>query len=97
MAGSPEFRQAMTAHILPAVDAFKPELILISAGFDGHTLDPMAGLDLTDGDFAWATEKLAALAAAHCRGRIVSALEGGYNLMALAGSTAAHLRVLMAS
>jgi len=97
MAGSPEFRQAMTAQILPAIDAFKPEMILISAGFDGHTLDPMAGLDLTDGDFAWATEKLATLAAAHCRGRIVSALEGGYNLMALAGSTAAHLRVLMAS
>lgn len=96
-AGSPEFRQAMADRILPAIEAFKPELVLISAGFDAHTLDPMANLDLTDGDFAWATQKLASLAAAHCRGRIVSSLEGGYNLTALATSTAAHLRVLMES
>jgi acetoin utilization deacetylase AcuC-like enzyme len=96
-AGSLEFRQAMANHILPAIEAFEPELVLISAGFDAHTLDPMANMDLTDADYVWATEKLAGLAAAHCRGRIVSSLEGGYNLTALASSTAAHIRVLMTS
>ncbi|MEM7444411.1 MAG: histone deacetylase family protein [Pseudomonadota bacterium] len=94
-AGSVEFRRAMSAQILPAIDSFGPELILISAGFDAHSLDPMAHLNLQEGDFTWATEQLLALADAHCRGRVVSSLEGGYNLTALASCTAAHVRALM--
>ncbi len=96
MSGSPEFRAAMTHTVLPAVDAFAPELIMISAGFDGHSEDPLANLHLTEDDFAWATKKLVALAAKHCSGRLVSALEGGYDLRALSLSVSAHVRALMA-
>lgn len=94
-AGSREFRAAMSGQILPALDAFAPELILISAGFDAHIRDPLAGLALTEDDFAWATAELCGLAGARCRGRIVSTLEGGYDLTALAASCAAHVRELM--
>lgn len=97
MAGSPEFRHAMTHVILPAIDHFKPELIMISAGFDAHSRDPMAGLHLIDDDFVWATRKLGDLARTHCGARIVSVLEGGYNLRSLASSCAAHVRELMAA
>jgi acetoin utilization deacetylase AcuC-like enzyme len=94
-AGSAEFRSAMTAHILPAIDAFRPDLILISAGFDAHRDDPLAGLELETADFAWATAELLALARQACQGRLISTLEGGYDLQALAESAAAHVAVLM--
>jgi acetoin utilization deacetylase AcuC-like enzyme len=96
MAGSPEFRHALTKNILPAFDAFAPDLIMISAGFDGHSRDPLASLHLTEDDFAWITRKLGDLARQHCNNRIVSTLEGGYNFHALASSTAAHVKELMA-
>ncbi len=95
MAGSPEFRHAMTTVILPAIDHFKPDLLMISAGFDAHSRDPLASLHLTDDDFVWATRKLGDMARTHCGARIVSVLEGGYNLRALASACAAHVRELM--
>ncbi|RJF80984.1 histone deacetylase family protein [Azospirillum cavernae] len=95
MAGSPEFRHAMTHIVLPAIDHFKPDLLIISAGFDAHSRDPMAGLHFIDDDFVWATRKLGELARTHCGARIVSVLEGGYNLRALASASAAHVRELM--
>jgi len=97
MSASPEFRQAFTAQILPALEAFEPELIMISAGFDGHSHDPLASLDLTEADFAWVTGKLGQLAERMCGARIVSVLEGGYDLRALANSCAAHVKELMAT
>ena len=96
MSGSPEFRHALTKTILPAMDAFAPDLIMISAGFDGHSRDPLAALHLTDDDYAWATRKLGELARKHCNSRIVSTLEGGYNFHALASSCAVHIKELMA-
>ncbi len=97
LSGSPEFRHAMTQTILPAIDRFQPDLLLVSAGFDAHSRDPLAGLHLIDDDFAWATRKLGELARLHCGARIVSVLEGGYNLRALASASAAHVRELMAA
>lgn len=94
-AGGEEFRAAMETAILPALDAFAPEFVLISAGFDAHRADPLADLRLTEADFAWATQALCALAQTHAQGRVVSVLEGGYDLRALAGSAAAHVRALM--
>ena len=96
MAGSGEFQAAMESAVLPALDAFAPDLVMVSAGFDGHRDDPLANLNLTEDDFAWATERIAEVARAHCQGRLVSSLEGGYNLAALAASCAAHVRCLMA-
>jgi len=90
------FREAMTARILPALDAFRPDFIFVSAGFDAHLGDPLAGLQLLEPDFEWITEKLIDAAQKHCNGRLVSFLEGGYRLPALADSAAAHVRVLMA-
>ena len=95
-AGSTEFRELWTQHLLPAVAAFKPQLLMISAGFDAHRLDPLAQLQLETGDFAWITEQLVTLADQHCRGRIVSTLEGGYDLGALADSCVAHVGALLA-
>ncbi|MCA3393315.1 MAG: histone deacetylase family protein, partial [Roseomonas sp.] len=80
--------------LLPALDAFAPELLIISAGFDAHVADPLAQLRLTEADFAWITEELCALAARHAEGRVVSVLEGGYDLSALGSSVAAHVRAL---
>ena len=94
--GSAAFRAAMERQILPALDAFAPELILISAGFDAHRDDPLANLELEEADFAWVTEKLCDAAGIHASGRIVSCLEGGYSLRALANSVAAHVDVLIA-
>ena len=94
-AGGKEFRAAMEALVLPAVEAHAPQMILISAGFDAHARDPLANLQFTEADFAWATERLCVLADRLCDGRIVSTLEGGYDLSALAASTAAHVQVLM--
>jgi acetoin utilization deacetylase AcuC-like enzyme len=96
-AGSAEFRAVMAERVLPALDAFGPDLLIISAGFDAHRADPLANLQLEESDYAWATDELLTLAARHCRGRVVSALEGGYDLAALAASAAAHVRRLMAA
>jgi acetoin utilization deacetylase AcuC-like enzyme len=89
------FRAEMTKIILPALDAFAPELLIISAGFDAHADDPLAGLCFVEDDYAWATEALMEIAARHAGGRVVSSLEGGYDLDALAASAAAHVWVLM--
>lgn len=93
--GSAAFRAAFEGTVLPRLDAFAPELLLISAGFDAHAADPLAQLALVDEDYAWVTRALCALAARHSRGRLVSALEGGYDLEALARSVAAHVGALM--
>jgi len=93
--GSVEFRAAWSGHILPALDRFAPELLIVSAGFDGHRRDPLAQLRLETADFRWITEELLSIADRHARGRIVSALEGGYDLEALAAASAAHVRALM--
>jgi acetoin utilization deacetylase AcuC-like enzyme len=89
------FREAMRARILPALDAFRPDLIVVSAGFDAHARDPLAHLRLLEPDFAWITEQIMQLAARHCSDRVVSVLEGGYELGALARSVAAHVGTLM--
>jgi acetoin utilization deacetylase AcuC-like enzyme len=94
-AGSDEFCTAFEDIVLPALERFSPQFVFISAGFDAHAADPLASLNLREEDFAWATERLCDIAARHCAGRVVSALEGGYDLHALASSTAAHVRVLL--
>ena len=96
-AGSAEFRAAMEKHILPSLRAFGPDFVFISAGFDGHADDPLAGLRLREDDYAWITEELLQLAADTCGGRLVSMLEGGYDLDALGRSVGAHVRALMAA
>lgn len=93
--GSVAFRAAWERTILPALDAFAPELLIISAGFDAHRDDPLAQLRVETGDYAWLTDQLVALADRHCRGRVVSMLEGGYDLNALAASARVHVRSLM--
>lgn len=97
MSGSEQFRRAFTQTILPALDAFRPELLIISAGFDAHRDDPLAQLMLVEADYAWCTERLIEIAREHAQGRIVSSLEGGYDLDALAASAAAHVAALMAA
>ena len=92
--GSDLFRETYEQDVFPRIDEFAPELILISAGFDAHADDPLAQMNLTTADFAWVTQGLCDLAEKHCAGRVVSALEGGYNLTALAASAAAHVQVL---
>ncbi|HUI18294.1 MAG TPA: histone deacetylase family protein [Alphaproteobacteria bacterium] len=94
--GSAEFRSAMERQVLPALDEFAPEFLIISAGFDAHLRDPLASLSLVEDDYAWVTRQLARVAERHAKGRLVSALEGGYDLRALANSVAAHVDVLMA-
>ena len=89
-----DMRAAYEAEAFPAIDAFKPELILISAGFDAHTDDPLAGLNWQAEDFGWLTRRLCDLADKHCQGRVVSCLEGGYDLDALTASVAAHVGTL---
>ncbi len=88
------FRRIWGDRLLPAIDDFAPQLLLISAGFDGHRRDPLAELQLDAADFGWLSEALVALADRHCQGRVVSALEGGYDLDALAECSVAHLRAL---
>ena len=92
--GGPAFRKAIERDWIPALEKFKPQLIFISAGFDAHTDDPLGDLHLDADDFAWITQLIVAMAEDHCSGRIISTLEGGYNLEALATSTAAHLKAL---
>ena len=93
--GGSQFREAMRSRILPAIDTFEPDLIMISAGFDAHRNDPLASLQLDEEDFAWATLYLMELAHKHCDGRIVSMLEGGYDLAGLAASVGVHVQALM--
>ena len=95
MSGSSQFRLGVTQRILPALDAFRPELVLVSTGFDAHKSDPLAQLMLDEGDYTWITEQLIEIAYRHAGGRLVSTLEGGYDLAALGASAAAHTRVLM--
>jgi len=83
--------RAYETEILPALDAFRPELILVSAGFDAHLADPLANLEWVEDDFAWLTHAICDIADSHSRGRVVSTLEGGYDLPALAASVAAHV------
>jgi acetoin utilization deacetylase AcuC-like enzyme len=92
---STAFRAAWLDTILPELDNFAPGLLIVSAGFDAHRADPLAQLRLETADFAWITQELLRIAAAHCGGRIVSTLEGGYDLDALAASASAHVRTLM--
>ena len=94
-AGSAAFRDAMRHSIVPVLTNFQPDFLFISAGFDAHADDPLAGLNFVEEDFAWATEQLMALAESACGGRLVSVLEGGYDHHALARSVAAHVRALM--
>ncbi len=93
--GSEQFRTAYERVILPAVEKFAPDFVLVSAGFDAHMADPLAELNLDEADFAWVTRAICAIAKRRCEGRVVSTLEGGYDLDALARSAAAHVRALM--
>ncbi len=93
-AGSSEFREAFVSRILPELERFAPQLVLISAGFDAHRLDPLANLNLDSEDYAWVTAELVAIAERHAEGRLVSTLEGGYSLTALYESTIAHINSL---
>jgi acetoin utilization deacetylase AcuC-like enzyme len=93
--GGREFREAFELAILPRLDTFQPDLIVISAGFDAHMRDPLANLNLLEADYAWVTKKVMQIADKHAKGRIVSMLEGGYDLEGLAKSVAAHVGALM--
>jgi acetoin utilization deacetylase AcuC-like enzyme len=95
--GSKEWRAVVEADILPAIEGFAPELIMVSAGFDAHRRDPLAMLELTEDDYGWVTGELLALAKRHAHARVVSVLEGGYDLTALANSSLAHLNALRSS
>ena len=93
--GGEAFRAACGDVILPALNDFAPDFVFISAGFDAHADDPLASLSLREEDYAWVTAEMMDIASRHSSGRIVSALEGGYNLPALAASVSAHIKVLM--
>ena len=93
-AGSKAFREAVTTYWLPALEDFRPELVIFSAGFDAHIEDDMAMLQLRDADYGWVTEQVKTIADRHARGRMVSMLEGGYALSALGRSVVQHVRVL---
>jgi acetoin utilization deacetylase AcuC-like enzyme len=95
--GSPEFRYAFGNIILPALADFRPDFLIVSAGFDAHRRDPLAQLNLTEDDYDWVTRQLTGLAERLCGSRLVSSLEGGYDLQALGASAAAHVRALMAA
>jgi acetoin utilization deacetylase AcuC-like enzyme len=93
--GGERFKQAFEDRILPRIEAFGPEFLIISAGFDAHTRDPLANLNLLEDDYSWVTKKLMDVADKHCGGRLVSVLEGGYDLEGLARSASAHVVALM--
>ena len=95
--GGSAFRRAVADHWLPALDDFAPQLLLVSAGFDGHAADDMGGLRLATSDYGWVTDVACAVAQRHARGRVVSTLEGGYDLPSLAASAAAHVERLIMS
>ncbi|MCB2112753.1 MAG: histone deacetylase family protein [Parvularculaceae bacterium] len=94
-ASGDEFRRAWGERLLPALDAFAPELIVVSAGFDAHRADPVGGLNLVEADFDWVTREIMGVARSHAAGRVVSVLEGGYDIAALARSVAGHVGCLM--
>jgi len=94
-AGSGEFRTAVESRFLPVLEDFRPQMLFISAGFDAHRDDAMSAINLIDADYAWVTRQIVELAHRHARNRIVSTLEGGYELRSLARSVEAHLRALM--
>jgi len=93
--GGDEFRDAFTAKVMPAIRNFHPDLVIVSAGFDAHHRDPLGSLNLTEADFDWATAQMMAAAARDCGDRLVSVLEGGYDLKGLETSVAAHVKRLM--
>jgi acetoin utilization deacetylase AcuC-like enzyme len=93
--GGEQFKAAMNERILPRLDAFGPDLVIVSAGFDAHRRDPLANINLVEEDFGWATGKLMELADKRAKGRLVSLLEGGYDLEGLSRSVGAHVRRLM--
>jgi len=93
--GGDVFREAFETLILPRLHDFKPDLLIISAGFDAHTRDPLANLNLVEADYAWVTKKLMEIADKSAQGRVVSVLEGGYDLQGLSRSVAAHVAALM--
>lgn len=93
--GGDAFREALDTVILPRLRAFKPDILIISAGFDAHTRDPLANLNFVEADYSWATKKLMEIADASAQGRVVSVLEGGYDLQGLSRSVAAHVTALM--
>jgi acetoin utilization deacetylase AcuC-like enzyme len=93
--GSEKFRAAVTDQWMPVLDAFAPQLIYVSAGFDGHREDDMGNLALVEADYAWVTKQIMTIARRHCDGRVISCLEGGYALSALGRSATAHVRVLI--
>jgi acetoin utilization deacetylase AcuC-like enzyme len=93
--GGEAFRAAFESRILPQLRNFKPELIIVSAGFDAHMRDPLANINLVEADFVWATQKIMDVADQSADGRLISVLEGGYDLEALANSAAAHVTTLM--
>ena len=90
-----QFQDAFKSRILPALNNFAPDLVMISAGFDAHKDDPLASLRMVEADFMWVTEELLKVAERHCKGRVVSMLEGGYDLNALARSVVVHVKTLM--
>jgi len=91
-----EFRQKYSRIVLPALRAFKPELLLVSAGFDAHRDDPLASIGLVEDDYRWITQELMEIAGIYCGGKMISILEGGYNLKALGASAAVHVKALLA-
>ncbi|MCH7871610.1 MAG: histone deacetylase [Planctomycetes bacterium] len=95
--GDGEYRRAFDETILPAIDSFRPEFVLVSAGFDAHRLDPLAPIELETESFGWMTDLLTDVARRHCKSRLVSLLEGGYHLDALADSVALHIERLIAA
>ncbi len=95
MTGGAEMRKVYERQVFPALEEFAPELLFISAGFDAHAADPLANLNFTEDDFVWLTEHLCKIADTHASGRVISTLEGGYDLDALAASVAAHVATLM--
>src|SRR5437764_4955884 len=93
--GGEQFREAMETSILPRLEEFRPDLVIISAGFDAHMRDPLANLNFLEPDYTWVTQRLMELADRHANGRVVSVLEGGYDLEGLSKSVAAHVTALM--
>jgi acetoin utilization deacetylase AcuC-like enzyme len=93
--GGDKLRDAVNDHWLPALNAFRPQMIFISAGFDAHREDDMGNLGFVEADYAWVTQQIMAVAQAHSQGRVVSCLEGGYVMSPLARSVAAHVKVLI--
>jgi len=90
-----DFKYLYENKVFPALEEFSPDLLLVSAGFDAHASDPLANINLHEEDFAWVTSRLCDLADKHCKGRLVSTLEGGYDLDALAKCVKTHLKILL--